>query len=314
MSKLGDLFYQCFTPCVNTLTQEVEQGRAYFYEDSNMDFACSGGCSSRKPVLTEKDRHVLENWLERVTQERAEANISALLENPSTSNVSEAAEVYKNLFSKVENGSKCRLCDDVGSSRVDTVGESASQEKCDSCGTDRNDAKKLSSARTKEVSILTNDYLGSTYTPKKLELFNEDSNYTDPLGVVLLKNWYCEKQTPINVTGQSQDVTVEENVSKMQEPHKKDEKEDSHQESDENMREHLFKSITENQSSHSPNRESGQISEKNSPVCSSIERKDDSMLAIGNVFSADVGSQLSSPRTPARKSGVKRKHARVAGF
>ena len=304
MSKVGDLFYQCFTPCVNTLTQEVEQGRVYFYEDTNMDFACSGGCSSRKPVLTEKDRHVLENWLEHVTQERTETNTSALLENPSTSSVSDATEVYKCLFSKVENGSKCRLCDDVGSSRVDTVGESAFQKKCDSCGVDRNDAKKLSSARTKEVSVLTNGYLGRSYTPKKLELFNNDSNYTDPLGVVLLKNWYCEKQTPINMTGQSQDVTVEENMSKMQEPNKKDEKEDSHSETNENMRKHLFKSITENQSSHSPNRESGQISEKNSPFWSSIERKDNSMPA----------SQLSSPRTPARKSGVKKKHARVAGF
>lgn len=307
MSKVGDLFYQCFTPCENTLTREVDRGQVHFYEDLNMDFACSGGCSSRKPVLTEKDQHVLDNWLECVTQERRETNTSALLEISSTFSYSDLAEVHKNLSPKMENSSKCKLCDNVGSSRVDTVDEFAFQKKCDSCGVDRNDANKLSSARTKEISVLKNAYQGNSYMPKELELFNKDSNYTDPLGVPLLKNWYDSRLQTVNMAEESQDATTEENVSEMENPNKKDpdEKEDPHPERNENMKGTLFKSIAQNYSSHSPNRDSSQISEKNNPF--SIERKDDSMLAIGNGFSVDLDSQL-------RKSGVKRKHARVTGF
>lgn len=318
MSKTGDLFYQCFTPHENTLTQEIDKEQVYYYEDIDIDFACSGGCGSTKPILTEKDQHTVENWLECAKHERAETNNIALQESSDTFHFSDAELLRKKVFSKLENDSKCILCEDVGFSNMDSVGEADFQKECDCCGLDENVSEKLSSVTTKEMTFLTNTYLGSSYETAELQWFDGNRDYTHPLAATLVNNWYSEEQTPVKLSGvESEDVTKEENVCKTQDSNKKGSPEKEaphHPEMNESFTKVQKKELNTPTPKHSSQilcKESSQMFENN---------RLSHGIAKTNGFPADLGDQLSSPMTPSptqkltRKSGVKKKQARVAGF
>lgn len=213
LSKAGDLFYQCLSPQENTLKEERNQQQLHFYEEFDVDHASSSGCGSLKIVLAEKDKDLVQNWLNSTKEQMVQENTSALQESSHTFHFVNAGLIREKILSLIKHNSQCTLCDGILTSNQVAVHDEL-EGKCYCCGLDKTVSEKLNAIRTTETVVLTNAYLGTNYEPNQLELFDVHQNYTDHLGLVLLKNWSNEEQTPVQLGEEPQaDITKDEGVT-----------------------------------------------------------------------------------------------------
>ncbi len=182
LSNTGDLFYQKLFPHKSKLQEVSEEGRVQYYEDLDLDLTAGGGCGSKKPNLGENDLEFITKWVECLTKhvdkESKDAQEDENYDSEDVGIIRE--ELFSCLGDSSSNTSEL-------SHQIDKVRKAYRQGK-----------------------VLTKKSIGLSYEPETLQMFDEGVQCSEPLGNVLLRNWYSDEPVPIDLTGKQNTENEEE--------------------------------------------------------------------------------------------------------
>ena len=201
LSNTGDLFYQHLSPQESKLQVVQDGGRVQYYEDLDLDLVASGGCSSKQAKLEEDEYKFITKWVKYLMKRvYKHANKDMEIDFDENCVVEDAVELREKLFSYMAaKNTQCSLCRDR---RFSESCETA--EVCPYCKMSRDLSDKFDKVRKADSQkpILTKEYLGLKYKPEVLQMFNEDIQCSEPLGISLLRNWHSDEHVPVDLTGQ----------------------------------------------------------------------------------------------------------------
>ena len=206
LSSAGDLFCQNLFPYESQLKQVRDEGTVRYFEELDLDLTASGGCGSKKPNLGKKDEEFITSWVECLIEQTANDLCEKLTEN-----CEDVGNVRHKIFSSFEMDVQCHLCSErplVKTSKTsakesdDNSNSSEIKESdiCPYCNLSSRLSHQMYMISESDRKILTKESLGLNYEPKSLQMFDENTPCSEPLGIALLNNWYSNEQKPIDLT------------------------------------------------------------------------------------------------------------------
>jgi hypothetical protein len=197
LSNTGDLFYQNLSSHEIKLEEVRDGGRVQYYQDVDLDLTSSGGCGSKRLTLEENDHKFITKWVECLMEHSNNERKDMAEYFDKNCDSEDVGMIREELFSYLtEFNVQCSLCSDRGSCDNPEASEVCRYCKMPSQLSDR--IKKT----YQPMQVLTRKSLGLKNEAERLQLFNEDIKCSEPLGSVLLRNWFSDEQVPIELTGE----------------------------------------------------------------------------------------------------------------
>ena len=227
LSNTGDLFYQNLFPHESKLKEVRDEGSVQYYEDLDLDLTASGGCGSKKPNLGGNEQEFITKWVECLmehVEKGSKDTLGDLDENCDSKHVGIIREELFSCLAEIEV--QCSLCSDGGlrgssanSDRTTQVMNASGRsvdpaEICPYCKMSKELSDQIDMVRKADSQrrVLTKKCLGLNYEAGTLQLFDEGIQCSEPLGNVLLNNWYSDEAVPIDLSGKQNNETEEDKL------------------------------------------------------------------------------------------------------
>lgn len=207
LSNTGDLFYE-------KLAARESSVQANVHKDFDLNVKGSSVTvpDNKKLNLGENDQEFITKWVELLmdhVHRESKEMLDELIENCTSI---DAGIIQEELFSYLEEFEvQCCLCNGQSSREADdTMNSSCSSDPlentdCSYCKMPRKLSDQINrfSKGDDQRKILTKKSLDLKYKADALKLFDEGIQCSEPLGNVLLRNWYSDKQLPVDFTGRN---------------------------------------------------------------------------------------------------------------
>ena len=218
LSNAGDLFYENLLPRERKLREMRDERGVQYFEDFELDVNACGGCGSKRPSLDKDDEEFLAKWVKCLVKQTEDIL-------GGNCNAEDVSIIREGIFSSLKiDVNPCSLCsskslgdcsggiaetaEDHGNGSPGT-NETEKSSICPCCNLTRESSDRLSKVRTSGRTALTNEYLGVSCESEPLQMFDEGMQCSEPLGNVLLKNWYSDEQVPIDLGGQNETAEID---------------------------------------------------------------------------------------------------------